>query len=231
MKKITGLLITVIVVAIGILNLILFLSVKNTVRLSEAGFWLSWVFSTPVALLLGIISIIFPNHIKKYEGITIPASVITTFVGLGIIEIVNIVFFVFTRLAWEIPLITNIILVAIYILVIVLVCFASGHISKNDRVQKEKVFYIRDLANDVQMLVSLVTEQALKNDLNKLYDDIKYSDPMSHASLSSVEEELKQLIFKISTEIEEDNLEEAAKTVKEASFKLKYRNNKCKNLK
>ena len=107
----------------------------------------------------------------------------------------------------------------------------TNYINSNIKKQKAKVFYIRDLQSDVDYVSQLVSNIELKKKLNKLSEDIRFSDPMSHESLQSVEEQLKELVFRMNVAASENNEEELEKLIKEADLKLKYRNNKCINLK
>ena len=70
-----------------------------------------------------------------------------------------------------------------------------------------------------------------KQRLSKLSEDIRFSDPMSHESLKMVEEQLKEIVFRMNVAASENNDEELEKLIKEADLKLKYRNSKCVNLK
>ena len=102
---------------------------------------------------------------------------------------------------------------------------------ENINKRKAKVFYIRDLQSDVDYVYSLVSNNEIRQKLSKLSEDIRFSDPMSHESLKMVEEQLKEIVFKMNVAASENNDEELEKLIKEADLKLKYRNSKCVNLK
>lgn len=231
MKKVTLFFSGVLVAIIAIFNLILFLSLRGNARLDQIGFWLSWAFSTPILLVAGILPLVYANHIKKYSGITLSATLMIIGAGSLVSFVTNIILICINNLMWEVALVLNIIILVVYIIALVVVFFGAGHISKNNKIQKQKVFYIRDLSSDVEMVISSVEDKNIKKQLEKLNDDIKYSDPMSHPSLSTVEEEIKQLVFKLSLEVSEGDMNQVAATIKDINFKLKYRNNKCLNLK
>lgn len=110
------------------------------------------------------------------------------------------------------------------------VCMISADAGRNEierveaKVQK-KVFYIRELQTDIELLAGAETDTDTKTALTQLAEKIRFSDPMSNEQLTDLEN-------KISTKVLE--LKAAANKVEiitELTSLLDERNKKCKIMK
>ena len=212
----------------GLLNLILFLTLPDGI-VKTFNFWLAWSFTFVLnyAAAFGVVT--YVN--KKHQDITIPPSLFVVAGFSALYLIVGFIFMYINKITWKPIIIVEAIISVAYFVVLFAVLRAATYINENDKKQKAKVFYIRDLQSDVDYVCSLVSNSELKTKLNKLSEDIRFSDPMSHESLAMVEEQLKELVFRMNSAASENNDEELEKLIKEADLKLKYRNSKCINLK
>lgn len=110
------------------------------------------------------------------------------------------------------------------------VCMISADAGRNEierveaKVQK-KVFYIRELQADIELLADNETNADVKKALTQLAEKIRFSDPMSNEQLADLED-------KISTKIEElKTTSSQLEIITELNSLLDERNKKCKNLK
>ena len=110
------------------------------------------------------------------------------------------------------------------------VCMISADAGRNEierveaKVQK-KVFYIRELQADIELLADNESDAAVKTALSQLAEKIRFSDPMSNEQLADLEN-------KISTKVAE--LKTASSKlviITELNSLLDERNKKCKILK
>lgn len=212
----------------GLLNLILFLTLPEG-NIKTFHFWFSWAFTFVVSYgaAFGVIS----YSSKKYQDITIPPALMISG-GFTLVYLISgFIFMYLKECNWKVVVIIEAVISVAYFVVLFAMLRGTNYINSNIKKQKAKVFYIRDLQSDVDYVSQLVSNIELKKKLNKLSEDIRFSDPMSHESLQSVEEQLKELVFRMNVAASENNEEELEKLIKEADLKLKYRNNKCINLK
>lgn len=214
----------------GILNLILFLTLPEGI-ISTFNFWLSWAFTFVISYAALFFVILYTSKIKKYEDITLPPSILISGIFTLIYLVSGFVFMYWKNISWKPIVVVEAIISVAYFIVLVAFLRATSYINNNTKKQKAKVFYIRDLQSDIEYVASTVSNSELKNKLNKLAEDVRFSDPMSHESLASVENELKELVFRMTVAVQENNEEELLSLIKEADLKLKYRNHKCVNLK
>ena len=73
--------------------------------------------------------------------------------------------------------------------------------------------------------------EAAKAECRKVYEAIRYSDPMSNDALASVESQITVKFAELSDAVKEDNVEQVAEIANEVIILLGDRNKKCKLLK
>ncbi len=61
---------------------------------------------------------------------------------------------------------------------------ARGEINRVEEKVNQKVFYIRELQADVEMLAEQEQNPEIKTSLTRLAEKIRYSDPMSNVALA-----------------------------------------------
>ena len=131
-----------------------------------------------------------------------------------------------------IPLAIELALTIAYAVVLMFAFLGVSYIEGNQKLVKQKVFYIRDLKSDIDISLSSVTDAGIKKELEKLSEAIRFSDPMSHASLADTEAELSSLVRSIVLDARMgESGEELTAKIKKAFYVLEYRNEKCKILK
>lgn len=212
----------------GLLNLILFLTIPEE-NLKNFTFWLSWVFAFVVSY--GALFTVIHYSIKKFQDITVPPSLFVSG-GFTLAYLVSgFIFMYIKNISWKPIVVVEALISVAYFIVLFALLRATNYMNENINKRKAKVFYIRDLQSDVDYVYSLVSNNEIRQKLSKLSEDIRFSDPMSHESLKMVEEQLREIVFKMNVAASENNDEELEKLIKEADLKLKYRNSKCVNLK
>lgn len=212
----------------GLLNLILFLTIPEE-NLKNFTFWLSWVFTFVVSY--GALFTVIHYLTKKFQDITVPPSLFVSG-GFTLAYLVSGFIFMYIKtISWKPIVVVEALISVAYFIVLFALLRATNYMNENINKRKAKVFYIRDLQSDVDYVYSLVSNNEIRQKLSKLSEDIRFSDPMSHESLKMVEEQLKEIVFKMNVAASENNDEELEKLIKEADLKLKYRNSKCVNLK
>lgn len=90
---------------------------------------------------------------------------------------------------------------------------------------QQKVFYIKSLQVDVEMLADVESENDTKTALKKLAEKIRFSDPMSNVELSSLEKEITTKVESLKTATNKTEI------ISEINTLLTERNKKCKILK
>lgn len=191
-----------------------------------ATFWIAYVFTAAAfAAQIGI----WKTALGK-EG-----TLKSKFLGFPVVHI-GIVYAIIQTVAFAVSLfvptlpVWSAIVVCSVIAGISAVCMISVDAGRNEieRVEakvQNKVFYIRELQADIELLADNETNADVKTALTQLAEKIRFSDPMSNEQLADLED-------KISTKIEElKTTSSQLEIITELNSLLDERNKKCKILK
>lgn len=107
------------------------------------------------------------------------------------------------------------------------VCMISTDVGRNeiDRVEvkvQQKIFYIRELQADVELLADAETDADAKAVLTQLAEKIRFSDPMSHEQLVDLENKISAKVLELKT------APNKVEIITELNSLLDERNKKCK---
>ena len=108
---------------------------------------------------------------------------------------------------------------------------ASSVVSDIDVKVKNKTFFIRSLTVDIESLLARSEQPEIRDEVNKVYEAVRYSDPMSNEALAGVEAQITLKVSELEDAIEKSDIELVKKTVREMVILLNDRNKKCKLLK
>lgn len=103
-------------------------------------------------------------------------------------------------------------------------------LSDKDEEIKEKTFFIKSLTVDADTLLKSADSDT-KEICKKVYEAIRYSDPMSNTVLSGVEGEISLRFHALSEAVKTNDSESAKKIADELIVLIGDRNSKCKLLK
>ena len=84
---------------------------------------------------------------------------------------------------------------------------------------------------DAETLLARAKSEEAKGACKKVYEAVRYSDPMSSEMLAGVEGQITIKFAALSNAVVEDNDEAIAATAEEVLILVKDRNSKCKLLK
>ncbi len=103
-------------------------------------------------------------------------------------------------------------------------------LSDKDEEIKEKTFFIKSLTVDADTLLKSADSDT-KEICKKVYEAIRYSDPMSNTALSGVESEISLRFHALLEAVKTNDSESAKKSADELLILISDRNSKCKLLK
>ena len=195
MKK-KGLAYAVLVIAFALFNVItFFIPTEKT-----ATFWIAYAFSA-IAFLLQIViwKLAFKgtDTIKsKFLGIPLLS---VGFRYLVIQVIAFAVFMIFPSLPTWIPIVVCSVILGGSAICLIGTETGREEINRVEEKVKSKVFYIKSLQVDVEMLAETESDPTTKAELTKLAEKIHFSDPMSSDALAEIETEIANKIKEIKT--------------------------------
>lgn len=113
--------------------------------------------------------------------------------------------------------------------------FRSKRVAKDvsgvgDRV-RNKTLFIKSLNVDAGTLVSQSQSAEIKTEIQKVYEAVRYSNPMSHDALADVESQITIKFSLLQEAVAQNDAEAVKPIVNELLVLIKGRNNKCNLLK
>ena len=228
MKKISKFLILISIVFVcALLNTIVFLTVDSA-RLDTNVFWLAWSFATPWNLVAAI-----ALHLWAGKGDTVlkmPVAYYVCAVFGGIYLLLGAIFMYANVTTITLLLILELIVTIAYLVIAFYVCAAGNYIASTEKEVQQKVSLIRTLQANVTACLPMVSNPTVKAALEELAEKIRFSDPMSDASLATIESEISSTIDEITCKLANAD-EDVEELISKAETQLANRNSQCLILK
>jgi hypothetical protein len=194
-KKTVGLSFAIFGIVFAIYNLIVFLFLKPETPV----FWMSYGFMV-LAFALQILGMYlsFKEFSVQAVFFGIPLAQFTLYYFFAEL-FMSAVFMIFQGIPWKIPVILQVILLAIYA-VVAIVSVASRDATKASKDHyQNKATEMRLNTIDVEMLRDECQDPELKNQLRRLAEAVKYSDPMTNDFVADVDARIRQETFALQT--------------------------------
>ncbi len=228
-KRNERLLIIVPIILIALYNLIVFSVVRNYTPF----FWTNYLFT----LFSFLLFILIVGKFAFMDGIAIK----DIFFGIPLLYLswtylaAQIIISALMMALPILPLtpltIFYIILLGLYLILAVSAVYGKKEIYRTAREATEKVTFIRTLSESLERPRMGVSDAQIKNRLVDLGEAVRYSDPMSHPSLSSIETVLSVKIDELSKIVPSESPDRILPLLEELSRLVAERNAKCKYLK
>lgn len=197
----------------------------------DARFWVVWSFIM-VAFIgnLACAYIAFKAENLKKTFYNLPLITISC-TGLIIMAVFGALLMVIPDCPVWIASIVSIVVFVFNVIAVIKATAAAGVVNSIDEKTKSQMFFIKNLTADAEGLWASARSEGLKGEARKVYDAIRYSDPMSNASLSELELEIKKQFAEFSNAVDAEDAELAKSSAQGLMTMLEKRNQKCKLLK
>ena len=231
MKKYFNLYFVVWATLLALFNVIAFVSAGwiNQQKYTPS-FWIGYIFIT--IMFIGQLACSFmafkaDTAKKLFYNISL---ISTSYTGLIVSFIVGGLCMLISPLHYWIAVIICAIVLAANILSVVKATAVVGEVGRIDEKVKVQTFFIKALAVDAETLMAKASTDEAKAECRKVYEAVRYSDPMNHAALASVEGQITLKFNELSGAVA-NNSENIADLANEVIILLGDRNAKCKLLK
>lgn len=111
---------------------------------------------------------------------------------------------------------------------------ATATIAEVERIDskiKVQTSFVKTLTIDADTLMDQAKSNAVKAECRKVYEAIRYSDPMSNDALSSVEGQISTKFAELSVVVKVDDFTSVTEIANEVVILIGDRNKKCKEMK
>lgn len=233
MKKSIGVYSIIWAICLAVFNIIVFVTPNEIGGVSKFGgsFWVGYIFITIAfvgQLVCAFIALKAKNLKKLFYHIPLFSI---SYVGLIAMLIAGSIFMAIPVLPEWIGIIVCVIILAINIIAIISAKSAAEIVSGIDEKVRVQTFFVKDLTIEAQGLMNSAKSDDLRAEAKKVYEVIRYSDPMSNAVLAEIDSQIKRQFnaFADAVSSEDDELaKEAANALVEM---VELRNQKVKLLK
>lgn len=232
MKKVFRFYSAVWAILLAIFNVISFVSVGWAgIPKYTPSFWIGYVFIT-LSFVGQIVCAYFAlkdDDIKKtFYNVSL---ISTSYTGL----ILSFIFGGLCMLISPLPYWVGIILCAIVlgfnIIAVVKATAVIDIASGIDEKVKESTLFIKSLTVDAESLMSRAKSENIKAECKKVYEAVRYSDPISNGALTSIESDITIKFSKLSDAVVSEDSAAVVTLADEITILLGDRNKKCKLLK
>lgn len=218
------------VVAVAIFNAIMFLLPDAMLKPSEGNFWV--IYLTVMASFLGqaYCSHLYAKKENKKERFLYIPVVLISYIALLMTLLLALQALTLQFLPNWFTIIVALLVVAFYAFSVIQTLAAADMVIAIDKKVEEQTNFIRTLTAKAKALEQSTGVELLPQ-VRKVYEAIRYSDPMSSPKLSVTEEEINIQYENFAKAVRDSLAEEAEKTAQTICNLLKERNELCKQIK
>lgn len=96
---------------------------------------------------------------------------------------------------------------------------------------KNNTFLIRNLTVDAENLTHYAKNETIRQECQKVYEGLRYSDPMTSTSLANIESDISNTMKDFTSAVRTDNVEKVCEIGESLVLMIEDRNRKCKLIK
>lgn len=221
-------------VAFVLFNAITFIvfsvSLKN-VYASDSTFWLGYSFLTLMLIGNLICSIIFFKQDDLNKAFLFFPVLKYSYGSLIISAFVSTFVMAVPKIPFWIALIIDLVLLGVFVVSIIKPVAAANMVLDIDEKVESSTAFVKMLTLDADLLYKRASSDEAKKICKKVYEAIRYSDPVSNDDLSEIENDIKIKFDELSTAVDSDSIEKVSQIGDEILLLVSNRNQKCKLLK
>ncbi len=197
-----------------------------------ASFWIGYVFITVAflgQLVCAYIAMKDDNDLKKiFLNISLLSA---SYSGLIASFVIGGLCMLISPLPYWVGVIVCAVVLVLNVLAVIKAKVAVEAVDKVDEKIKSQTFFIKSLTVDADTLVALAKSEEIKAECRKVYEAVRYSDPVSNDALAGYEEQIEIEFGKLSEAVKANDLEIVKEMTDTVLVLIRDRNNKCKLLK
>ena len=232
MKKVFKFYSAVWAILLALFNVISFVSVGWAgISKYTPSFWVGYTFIT-LSFIGQIVCAYFAlkdNDTKKtFYNVSL---ISTSYTGLILSFVFGGLCMIISPLPYWVGIILCAIVLAFNTIAVVKATAVIDIVSSIDEKVKENTLFIKSLTVDAESLMSRAKSETIKAKCKKVYEAVRYSDPMSSAALTSIESDITIKFSKLFEAVVSEDSEVAVTLADEIIILLGDRNKKCRLLK
>lgn len=217
-------------IAVAIFHAIVFLLPAEIIDREETRFWI--IYGTILASFIGqaICSFIYAGKEKKEERFLYLPVIIIGYIALLMTLLLALQALILQFLPDWFTILVAIVVFGYYALSVIRSLAAADMVVAIDKKVAQQTSFIRTLSAKANTLVQSAPAE-LQPLVKKVYEALRYSDPMSRGELAAIEEDIEKKYVLFAAAVKENQKETVESTGQAISSLLKERNELCRQLK
>lgn len=197
----------------------------------DARFWIAFVFI--LAAFIG--NLVCANLAFKADNLekmflNLPLITISWSALIVMLIVGSVLMLIPNFQAW-ITAVICLIIFAFNAIAVIKASWAAEIVSKVDEKLATKTLFIKNLTVEIESVLSNIKDDALKTECKKVYEAVRYSDPISSEALFEIENKISAKVDELKSAIASENIDNAKEIAEEIVVLVGDRNRKCRSLK
>lgn len=233
MKKSIGVYSVIWAICLAVFNVIVFVTPNEIGGVSKftASFWVGYVFIT-VAFIGQLVCAFFALKAENIKKMFYRIPMISiSYTGFILMLIAGGIFMAIPTLPEWIGIIVCVAILAFNAIAVIKATAAAEVVDGIDEKVKTQTFFVKSLIADAQSLMASAKSDELRTEAKKVYEAIRYSDPMANSALSELDIQIKRQFNAFSDAVKAEDDELAKETADALAEIIERRNQECKLLK
>ena len=215
---------------IALFNLVVFITPHeiNGVDKFDATFWVGYIFIT-VAFLRHLVWSIIALQAENRKRVFYNIPLITiSYSGLVTMLIFGSIFMAIPTFPEWVGIIVCVFVLVFNLISIAKAAAAIEIISSVDEKTESQTDYIKSLTANIQTLSATSATEEIRKEINSVYEAVRYSDPVSHPSLSKIELQITIEVNALSDAVKNEDAELTKEISKSIIALVEQRNIECR---
>lgn len=197
----------------------------------DARFWIAWAFIL-AAFIGNLVCAYFAFKAENLKKVFLNLPLITvSWSALIAVLIVGSVLILIPNCPVWVAAIVCIVVLAFNAIAVIKAVWAADTVNKVDEKVKAQTSYIKNLTVDAESILARAKSDAVKAACKKVYEAIRYSDPISSDELTVIEAKITVKVDELASAVGADDAEKVKEIADEIVVLVDDRNKKCKALK
>ena len=221
------------VILLAVFNVVCFVSPSEAGGMTKFGgaFWVGYIFIT-LAFIGQLICAYFAFKADKQKKFFYNVPILSvSWAGLILTLILGTLCMAIPNLPSWIGIIVCFAVLAFTAISVIKATAAGDIVSGIDEKIESKTSFIKALAADAESLISTAKTPDMKAATKKVYEAIRYSDPVSNSALSEINEQIQNQFSVFADAVKSEDSELAISSSDELVILIDSRNKKCKLMK
>ena len=229
MKKNFNIYIVVWALLVALFNVVAFVGVSQLyVEGYTASFWIGYAFIT-VAFLGQLFCAYLALKAMTAQKLFYNLSLFKTgYAGLIATFVVAAICMLIPALPYWVGIVICAVILVFNMITVIKAKVVIDEVTRIDQKVKVQTFYIKSLTIDADTLMASAKSDTAKAECRKVYEALRYSDPMSNDALASVEAQISTKFAELSDAVNAGKEEEIAALARDVIVLVGDRNKKCK---